>query len=259
MQTSFIAEETAQTNSDLKRCSGTTYPGDKTRVLREPHVEPTENFHKNSAKPDGLDHRCKSCKSVVNAERKKLPKIAPPEFMTCRECGETKNHSEMRNHSNNRNGKANTCLECDRSNSSQWKKDNPEKNRVKLQRHRDRKRSLPNDGTTREQIFKDFDGTCYLCGGEIDSSDWHADHVWPQSRGGGTVYENYRPTHARCNSSKNDKSYFEIVVGWNGNWKNSTIDNLYLFNMCAQKHSEEIIKQALAAKEAATNSRKENK
>ena len=43
---------------------------------------------------------------------------------------------------------------------------------------------------------------CQLCGGDVEPSDVHLDHVVPFSRGGPTTVKNLQVTHARCNLSK---------------------------------------------------------
>lgn len=260
MQTSNTAENTAQTSSDLKRCSGAKYPGDKTRRLTEPHMESRENFHKKFSAKDGLAYRCKSCESVYKSQKRTLPKVPPPEFMTCRECGETKHHSGMSNHSGKRTGKANICSECTNSNSSQWAKDNPEKHRARSQRRRARKKEAFVENVKPEELLELYGNRCFLgCGRDVTTlpETWHIEHVIPISRGGEHSYANCRVACADCNGSKWTDTYYEVVLSWNGHWKNFTIENLYLFNENARWHTDQLIKQAIAARDVATNTSKE--
>lgn len=43
---------------------------------------------------------------------------------------------------------------------------------------------------------------CGLCGGEVEPSDVHIDHIVPRSRGGPDAIENLQVAHSRCNIRK---------------------------------------------------------
>ena len=50
---------------------------------------PTENFHKNKGKADGLDDRCKDCKRKERSARRRANKVALIEYKggRCQVCG----------------------------------------------------------------------------------------------------------------------------------------------------------------------------
>lgn len=62
-------------------------------------------------------------------------------------------------------------------------------------------------------IFSKNNGTCHLCGGNInlsaygsltDSLGWEVDHARPQSLGGSDRLANLWPAHPACNRSRQD-------------------------------------------------------
>lgn len=57
----------------------------------------------------------------------------------------------------------------------------------------------PLSAEERAEILEKTDGACHLCGGRIESTDWHADHVLHASKGGGHDVENFLPAHRLCN------------------------------------------------------------
>jgi len=59
----------------------------------------------------------------------------------CTMCNEAKQLSEYHNSKRNKDGKASRCKVCIVKASAQWKKDNPERNKVHEQKHRDNHRS----------------------------------------------------------------------------------------------------------------------
>jgi 5-methylcytosine-specific restriction endonuclease McrA len=49
----------------------------------------------------------------------------------------------------------------------------------------------------------DRDGyLCGICGGDVEPTDVHLDHIYPYSLGGPTTFNNLRVTHSRCNVKK---------------------------------------------------------
>lgn len=47
---------------------------------------------------------------------------------------------------------------------------------------------------------------CHLCGGDVEQSDVHLDHVHPVSLGGRNELDNLRVAHSRCNMRKGAKT-----------------------------------------------------
>lgn len=60
---------------------------------------------------------------------------------------------------------------------------------------------IPQD-TTRQEIWEDCNGTCYLCNKPVTIEDMEIDHVIPGSFGGPTTRWNLKPTHGKCNREK---------------------------------------------------------
>lgn len=52
----------------------------------------------------------------------------------------------------------------------------------------------------RKEVFQKTGGRCHICGGEINSDDWQADHVLAHSTGGVHDVANYLPAHSLCNN-----------------------------------------------------------
>lgn len=57
----------------------------------------------------------------------------------------------------------------------------------------------------REQLLEDSDFKCAICGGEIDYSNFHADHIIPHSKGGRTHLINGQALCSFCNGEKGNK------------------------------------------------------
>ena len=98
----------------------------------------------------------------------------------------------------------------------QWKKENPEKNRLNEINRRARKES--NGGTLPENVestlFMEQNGLCYLCGdllyGRFDDPVC-IEHKTPLSRGGANDVSNVGLAHLSCNSKKFTKTYEEFI------------------------------------------------
>jgi 5-methylcytosine-specific restriction endonuclease McrA len=60
----------------------------------------------------------------------------------------------------------------------------------------------------KDDIFEHDEGICQQCGikvaDDINHSTWHADHVYPKSKGGPTIVSNGRLLCPNCNEHKND-------------------------------------------------------
>jgi len=97
-----------------------------------------------------------------------------------------------------------------------WTKNNPEKNRIKVQRRNTRKRELPFD--LKEQDVEDlmelFEDSCAFC--DVNGVKLTLEHVVPLNRrdvpNPGTVRGNLIPLCKACNSSKNDKLLEEYLL-----------------------------------------------
>ena len=100
--------------------------------------------------------------------------------------------------------------------SRNWKKNNPDKVKMKSARRRAKKFGLNFEKFTDEQVLKKYGTDCYICKTPIDlkatrqagKPGWekglHIDHHIPISKGGPHTLANVRPTHAKCNILKKD-------------------------------------------------------
>lgn len=103
-----------------------------------------------------------------------------------------------------------------RKKSSEWDKENPERCRIKSHNRRARKKGnggtlLPN---TKEILFEQQDGLCYLCGELLFArfdDPLSIDHIIPISRGGRNDLSNVRLAHLSCNDKKFTKTYEEFL------------------------------------------------
>lgn len=89
---------------------------------------------------------------------------------------------------------------------------NHQRNDIKRKRLED----LSADDIPLDEVYRKYNGVCYLCGGKCDFNDFewvnghknvHGDypsreHVIPLSKGGSHTWDNIRLAHIRCNSSK---------------------------------------------------------
>lgn len=56
----------------------------------------------------------------------------------------------------------------------------------------------------RRALYWVSNGYCEECGAELDPKDWHADHLYPHSKGGSTDVINGRALCPKCNNKKGD-------------------------------------------------------
>lgn len=57
-------------------------------------------------------------------------------------------------------------------------------------------------------------GRCQQCGCLLDPENWHADHIYPRSRGGATDVLNGRATCPPCNLRKGNRVYDDALRDW---------------------------------------------
>jgi 5-methylcytosine-specific restriction endonuclease McrA len=89
-----------------------------------------------------------------------------------------------------------------------WHKENPAKNTYYQQIRKSIKKALPATLTAEQwlQIKDDFDNRCAYCGKKKKLTQ---DHFIPLSKGGEYTHNNIMPVCKSCNSSKQDKDFFE--------------------------------------------------
>ena len=63
----------------------------------------------------------------------------------------------------------------------------------------------PKSVSVRERLYKEQNGLCNGCGTEFELWNLETDHVVPESKGGGSYYENYQLLCSSCNKIKGDR------------------------------------------------------
>jgi site-specific DNA-methyltransferase (adenine-specific) len=59
--------------------------------------------------------------------------------------------------------------------------------------------------SVKERLYKEQNGICNGCGVEFNILNLTVDHIIPESKGGGSCYENYQLLCSHCNSTKGDR------------------------------------------------------
>lgn len=87
-----------------------------------------------------------------------------------------------------------------------WQKAHPERmrelSRKVTAKRRARKMSLPYEDVDPRVVFERDAGVCGICGKEVQSDDWHLDHIIPLAAGGSHLYGNVQVSHPLCNLRK---------------------------------------------------------
>jgi len=225
---------------NLKRCSGTKYPGDKTRILTEPHYTERSNFNKNKNTKDGLMPICRECQGAYaklwNAENPDYHtkrREENPDYMANWRSENTEHIREYNANYRTKNPEivkeSNAKWRAEnvehiREYLTNWRAKNPDyqinwraENLDKLRSNEQRRRALKAEAFDEEvkpEILLELHGSvCYLCGQDVLTlpDKWHMEHAIPLSRGGRHSYPNIRVSCADCNLRKNAKTLHEYL------------------------------------------------
>ena len=199
----------------------------------------TEYFYKNHAHPHGLSYWCKDCRKAIDKEYHDKNKDKRNKYSGEYHHNNKETISEKRkdynkeyyqknkeqilartieNYYKNRDGRLERCKE--------YRKENKEKRsayfrkyrqsergkelgRIHCQRWKALKRDLPATFTVAQwkECKKHFDYTCAYCGKA--TKKLAKEHFVPVSKGGVFTVSNIVPSCRTCNSSKNNKDFFE--------------------------------------------------
>ncbi len=77
---------------------------------------------------------------------------------------------------------------------------------------RARRRGLRCEAVDILELLAAYDYCCGICGGKLDLTDWHLDHIVPLSRGGSHERANVQPSHPACNMAKGARLDHEGVA-----------------------------------------------
>ena len=64
---------------------------------------------------------------------------------------------------------------------------------------------VPPSSSVKEQLYKEQNGKCNACGGDVEIRKLEVDRIIPLIRGGGDYYENYQLLCGSCNKIKGDR------------------------------------------------------
>ena len=174
-----------------------------------------EYFHRHKRYKDGLRSTCKECRKRIRAEQyqenpDKFKERSRRYFIENREANSIKCKKWYRD-----NKKANT-KRC-----NQYYKENKDKLREYIKNFNQKRRALIKethaDLTPEEwiDIKEFFNNSCAYCGMTEEEhlskfgEQIHQDHFIPLSKGGEYSKDNIIPSCRSCNSSKNDKEFWE--------------------------------------------------
>lgn len=223
----------------MKLCGGTKAYGTG-EVLVKPHEEELSNFSKRKMSPDGYSNKCRECSKLYDSTRKKTEE--PPKKMLCISCNKYKKSGDMSNHIRSKNGKSNTCRECVSKTSVMWSKNNRDRDLAKCSLRYARKKTSTVENVSRDSLVSKYGSTCYICGVETitdvkyksEPNYRQVEHVIPLSRGGEHSYRNCRIVCLKCNTSKSNKTLYELVT--KTGLPNTNLDTLLLYLSNAEWH-----------------------
>lgn len=90
--------------------------------------------------------------------------------------------------------------------SRQWREQHPEEFRELMRIAAQRRRAIVNAAFVEDVhslvVLERDDGCCGICGGDVDPTDFHVDHIIPLSKGGEHSYANVQAAHPSCNVRK---------------------------------------------------------
>ena len=159
----------------------------------------TTEFHKNRARPDKLDTRCKLC----SKERRKILYHENPAKEIEKSSIYRKNNLEKYRQYARKYRTTEKKKQYNRVYKSNWLKLHPEHNQRKRHIYRARKHNASGTYTLKQATdrIKFYGYRCWICSNPYEAID----HVKPLSRGGSNFASNLRPICKQCNSLKGNQ------------------------------------------------------
>jgi HNH endonuclease len=186
--------------------------------------KPFTEYHIDKTRSDGVHKKCKECRKIDT----KLYNEANREVRNQKDREYHHKNRETRNAGRkarlerippeirkaNRRAHYLENQELMREKKRQYRAENPDKVRESNNRIRAKRRALPREPYTIQDVLDRWGTNCHICGEPIDLTaprhtqypGWERglqkDHVIPMSKGGPDVLENVKPAHGLCNSAK---------------------------------------------------------
>lgn len=192
---------------------------------------PLAAFGSDVSRIDGLTYWCGECRNA-QARSKYVPADRPFVVACCSLCGKVKTPQNTARMASAGDGYQTHCKVCKRGLGRAWRaanarlhgartrqwecdhpewkreydrawgKRNPEVSRAKTTRRRARQAGAFVEEVVRLVLLERDDGTCGICGGDVDPLDFHLDHIIPLAAGGEHSYANTQVAHPSCNVRK---------------------------------------------------------
>ena len=162
--------------------------------------KPLEDFTKHSKSPDGKYYCCRECKNWLSKNRyPEDPEKVRSRFQKWKEKNPNYHKEYEKLHPNKKKARNN-----------RWTKKGL--NAIAIQRRRARISELQWNFSQKdwEECLAFFDNSCCYCGTNLNITQ---DHLIPVISGGGYTKDNVLPACASCNSSKNNKNFYEWYHG----------------------------------------------
>jgi 5-methylcytosine-specific restriction endonuclease McrA len=210
----------------------------KTKMCTKCKAElPLEMFGNHKGTKDGLNHRCKNCcrQYYYDNREKTLEDVGKYREKNKEKISEYKKQYYIENKKDIRQYKKKWYQknrdfvlkraeqyrieneEVIKEKKRLYNLNNPGNSNIRAQRYRTRKRKLPATLTAKQWtgIKRDFNNSCAYCGMTEKehirefNERLHQEHFIPLSEGGEYSHNNIIPACKSCNSSKQDKDFFE--------------------------------------------------
>jgi hypothetical protein len=147
--------------------------------------------------------RCKTCSNKARI------RPAPEGMKVCGMCREPKPLADFTRCLRGAFGRGSVCRPCNTARRNEWRRRHgkaasPEENRLRNDRRRARLLGAFVEHVQPLIVLERDDGACGICGGDVDPTDFHIDHVVALARGGPHAYSNVQIAHPFCNRAKGD-------------------------------------------------------
>lgn len=162
--------------------------------------KPLSEFSKKAGAADGKQTQCKSCVAAYYAAYYQKNKTTLlQKFRSYRTLYYECNREKL-----SEKGRIYRTIHPDRMHAfrESWNQRNPNNRRERVLRRRARIRKNRVEKVDYSAIWERDQGICHICGGPVESSDVHYDHVIALVNGGAHSMDNIKVAHSLCNMRK---------------------------------------------------------